>query len=513
MIKTNYMKLKSYLLVAVSVLAFVGCKKDYLDVNTNPNQLTSATPSFVLTGALNTTTQNLVLANETGSYFAGQWTQSNSYILSATTFSYNITNNDFNYWDGMYDNAQDYQYVINNADASGQPYFKGPAKIMKAMLFQYIVDMYGNAPYTEAFKGTAALAPAFDDQKAIYANLVTLLDQAIADIKGSTFDPAYASSDVVFKGNATNWIKLANSMKLRILMHQSRVPSLQSYVKTELNKIAADATGVLTTDAGVNPGYIATDGKTNPLYNRFGYTPAGAAQSYGRFPRVTKNLFDQMVATADTFRIKRLLYAVGGENGSTPGVSVKTEIIANYKAVPYGVSSGFTAPSTSNLGPAIIVKGKFDAPYILFTATEAQFLLAEAKQRFGAEVNFTGTAQSYYEAGVKASFKLVGSTDAAATALLTSGNQDADFTASTDKLKAIATQKWIALTHYAGLESWTEYRRTNLPVIPQMNTVTDPNKRPLRFFYPGTEFGSNGANVTAQGAIDIFATKLFWDID
>ena len=146
------MKLKSYLLVAVSVLAFVGCKKDYLDINTNPNQLTSATPSYVLTGALNTTTQNLVLANETGSYFAGQWTQSNSYILSATTFSYNITNNDFNYWDGLYDNAQDYQYVIDNATASGQPYFKGPAKIMKAMLFQYIVDMYGNAPYTEASK-------------------------------------------------------------------------------------------------------------------------------------------------------------------------------------------------------------------------------------------------------------------------------------------------------------------------------------------------------------------------
>jgi hypothetical protein len=207
------------------------------------------------------------------------------------------------------------------------------------------------------------------------------------------------------------------------------------------------------------------------------------------------------------------LYAVGGENGSTPGVSVRAEVMDNYKAVPYGVSSGYTAPSTSNLGPAIIVKGKFDAPYILFTATEAQFLLSEAKQRFGADVNFTGTAQSYYEAGVKASFKLVGSTDAAATALLASGKQDADFTASTDKLKAIATQKWIALTHYAGIESWTEYRRTNLPVIPQMNTVTEPNKRPLRFFYPGTEFGSNGANVTAQGAIDIFATKLFWDID
>ena len=147
------------------------------------------------------------------------------------------------------------------------------------------------------------------------------------------------------------------------------------------------------------------------------------------------------------------------------------------------------------------------------TGPEMMVQLQAQAQRFGADINFTGTAQSYYEAGVKASFKLVGSTDAAATALLASGKQDADFTASTDKLKAIATQKWIALTHYSGLESWTEYRRTNLPVIPQMNTVTDPNKRPLRFFYPGTEFGSNGANVTAQGAIDIFATKLFWDID
>ena len=86
-----------------------------------------------------------------------------------------------------------------------------------------------------------------------------------------------------------------------------------------------------------------------------------------------------------------------------------------------------------------------------------------------------------------------------------------NWTASTDKLKAIAIQKWIALTNFSGMEAWTEYRRTNLPNIPQALTVTDA-KRPLRLFYPSTESGSN-SNVADQGAIDVFTTKIFWDVD
>ena len=141
------MKIKSLYILGIAALIGVGCKKSFLDVNTNPNSLPSATPAFVIANAMNVTSTNMVGLNELGSYWSGQWTQSNGYILATTYFSYIFTNGDFNYWDGFYDNLQDYQYVINGADANGQAYFKGPAKVMKAFVYQHLVDLYGNVPF------------------------------------------------------------------------------------------------------------------------------------------------------------------------------------------------------------------------------------------------------------------------------------------------------------------------------------------------------------------------------
>ncbi len=510
------MKFKPLYTLALAALIGTGCKKSFLDVNTNPNSLPSATPAFVITNALNTTANSMVLINELGSYWSGQWTQSSSYILDPARFSYNFTNADFNYWDGMYRNLEDYQYVINNADANGQKYFKGPAKVMKAYLFQSLVDMYGNIPYNDALKGGASLAPKFDDQKAVYENLIKLLDSAITDLKANAFASSFATTDIVFKGNTGKWVRFANSLKLRILVHQARIAGRDAYITTEINKIVTEGSGFITggeVTSGGNSFYIATAGKTNPVYDRWGYDANGAQRSLGRYPRPTKFLFDMLIASNDTFRLKRIAYAKGGENGNTPGVSTQPEIISNYVGVPFGVASGYTAPASSWIGPSLIVKGEYNRAYVLMTAAEIQFLLAEAKQRFPA-VTLSGSAQSYYEEGVKQSFRLLGVADAAnnANTLLTSGIADADWTASTDKLRSIAIQKWLALTNFSGLEAWTEYRRTRLPVTPQANTVTSAD-RPLRLFYPDTESGSNGANVTAQGTIDVFKTKIFWDVN
>ncbi len=510
------MKFKPLYTLALAALIGTGCKKSYLDINTNPNSLPSATPAFVITNALNTTASSMVLINETGSYWSGQWTQSSSYILNPATFTYNFTNADFNYWDGMYRNLEDYQYVINNAEANGQKYFKGPAKVMKAFVFQALVDMYGNIPYSDALKGGGSLAPKFDDQKAVYEDLIKLLDDAIVDLKANAFASSFASTDIVFKGNTGKWVRFANSLKLRILMHQARMAGRDAYITTEINKIVTEGSGFITgqeVSSGGSSFYLATAGKTNPVYDRWGYDANGAQRSLGRYPRPTKFLFDVLITSNDTFRLKRIAYAKGGENGNTPGVSTQPEVISNYVGVPFGVASGYTAPASSWIGPSLIVKGEYNRPYILMTAAEIQFLLAEAKQRFPA-VTLSGSAQSYYEEGVKQSFRVLGVADAAnnANTLLTSGIADADWTASTDKLRAIAIQKWLALTNFNGLEAWTEYRRTKLPVTPQANTVTSTD-RPLRLFYPDTETGSNGANVAAQGTIDVFKTKIFWDVN
>jgi hypothetical protein len=513
------MKIKNIAIAALlGATSLTSCKKTWLDVNTNPNSLTSSTPNFVFTNALTrvTTGSGNLGSNEIGEYYSGHWTQSSSYILSATTFAYNFTNVDFNYWDGWYDLLYDFEYAdVEGAKVAEYKYISGPAKVMKALLFQQITDAYGNAPYSDALKGAGSLAPKFDDQKDIYKGLIKDLDAAITLIKANPFPGAGVAADVAFGGSSTRWIQLANSLKLRILIRQSRVAGSDSYITGEINKAAATAEGFLAAaDMGINPGFLATTGKTNPYYDRWGYDPNGAVRSLGRYPRPTKFLIDWYKNSGDSVRMKRAFYAIGGENGSIPGTSVRVESNSNYAGVPFGAGSGFTATTVSPIGPALITKGQFSRPYFVFTAAETNFLLAEAKQRYAGAVTLTGTAQSYYEEGVKQSFRLNGASAAAATTLLSNGKDLTDWTASTDKLKAIWMQKWVALSNFNGFESWCEYRRTGFPDIPQsLAAPAGSTQRPVRLFYPQTELGSNEANVKAQGTIDKFTSRLFWDVD
>ncbi len=507
------MKLKYLYISTLVLLISSGCTKSFLDVNTNPNALPTATPAFIISNAMNTTASTMLSPNELGMYWSGHWTQSNGYILSTTLFKYEFTNGDFNYWDNTYDNLQDYQFVIDNASAFGQSYLKGPAKVMKAYNFQKLVDLYGNIPYSDALKGVGSLAPKFDDQKTVYEGLITLLSDAIVDLKANAFASAYASSDIIFKGNTTKWIQFANSLKLRILMRQARVAGRDAYITGEINKIVTEGSGFITgAEVGVNPGYVAAAGQTNPIYDTWGYDANGARRATNNFPRLTTYAIGQLMAANDTFRLKRMAYAPGNENGANPGVSAKPEIAANYLGVPLGSSSGFLPAVTCAIGPALLIKGKFGNPFVLMTAAEVQLNLAEAKQRYGSGVNLSGTAQAYYEEGVTQSFRALGANTAMASNLLTSGIDNSDYTASTNKLNAIAQQKWLALAYFNGLEAWSEYRKSNFPVTPQSVNVIGTD-RPLRLFYPGTEKGSNSANVDAQGVIDPLKTRLFWDVD
>jgi hypothetical protein len=508
------MKIKSIIFTALVAVLGTSCTESFLDINTNPNSLPTASPSFVFTNALNTAAANMVSPNEIGSYWSGQWTQSNGYIISTTTFAYNFTNGDFNYWDGYYDNLNDYQFVIDNADSYNQKYLSGPSKIMKSLLYQQLVDMYGSIPYSDALKGVASLAPKFDDQKAVYEDLIKTLDEAIVETKANSFASSFANADLIFKGNTTKWVKFANGLKMRILMRQAKVNGKDSYIKSEINKIVSEGSGFLSAEevaAGGNGFFLATAGKLNPVYDRWGYDANGAKRALNNYPRLTQFLVNSMKASGDTLRLKRIGYAIGGES-ATPGVSAKSEIASNYIGAPFGTSSGFLPASCSAIGPSLLVKGEYNRPYILMTAAEVLLNLAKAKERYGSDVNLTGTAQEYFQEGIKQSYRALGASSAESANFIGSGVQNYDYTATSNKLEAIAIQKWLALCNFNGLDAWCEYRKTGLPQTPQSIQVPD-NKRPVRFFYPNTESGSNAENVSAQGTIDIFATRLFWDVD
>ncbi|MGZ3854465.1 MAG: SusD/RagB family nutrient-binding outer membrane lipoprotein, partial [Flavisolibacter sp.] len=162
--------MKRTLLIVTIITAFVvsGCKKNYLDVNTNPNQSTSADPSLVLPAALATTAANWYPGPTAFSEWMGSWAVSGSYAINAndpgTTYKMTTDYGD-GLWQSVYDNLEDYQYIQDAAQKTNQPFLEGVARIMKAFNFQHLVDLFNDIPYADALKGASSLRPAYSKGK------------------------------------------------------------------------------------------------------------------------------------------------------------------------------------------------------------------------------------------------------------------------------------------------------------------------------------------------------------
>ena len=137
---------------------------------------------------------------------------------------------------------------------------------MKAYNFQTLVDLYNNVPYTQALQGTSVSNPAYDNGRAIYDDIAKRMDTAISLFKLAASGNTSITGDIMFSGDALQWVAFANTVKLRLLVRQSQVADRQAYVSAEAAKLAGAS--YLTTDATVNPGYLNSAGKTNPFWGQ-----------------------------------------------------------------------------------------------------------------------------------------------------------------------------------------------------------------------------------------------------
>jgi hypothetical protein len=105
-----------------------------------------------------------------------------------------------------------------------------------------------------------------------------------------------------------------------------------------------------------------------------------------------------------------------------------------------------------------------------------------------------------------------GSAAAAATYLAQTGKPLVNFDSNPTKLQTIITQKWAALNGVSPMPIWADYRRTGYPDF--IHFTQDPARKndtpPVRLLYPQTEISTNNDNVVAQGTIDLFNSKIFW---
>jgi len=306
-----------------------------------------------------------------------------------------------------------------------------------------------------------------------------LLTRLAADVALISSEASFGDADIIYAGDAMQWKKFANSLRLRLGVNMLDVDAV--YAKAQI--AAAVASGTIASNAD-NTNLVYSDasvGNSNPLY-------ADLVVS-GRNDFVPANtLVDKMNTLADPRRAKYFTLKSGTYSGGT-----------------YGTSNSFT--NFSHISSTLNDQ-KF--PGTIFDYSEVEFLLAEAASK-GAAVG--GTVSSHYTAAITASMENWG-VDAADIATYLAQPSVAYATATgTDKQK-IGEQAWIALFN-RGFEAWSSYRRLDFPVLVAPPVVyNNQNTVPVRYTYPSREQQINATNVTAASTAiggDKLSTKIFWD--
>ncbi|MBP9849492.1 MAG: SusD/RagB family nutrient-binding outer membrane lipoprotein [Flavobacterium sp.] len=502
-------------ILAVAVLTVASCS-DYLDVNDNPNNvlLEQAKPNQLLAAAQAQTykaisgdTENTSVdisgssMNNLGNIFMNSWAGNVNSFTGAMANEYGVNMNAT-----FYDNIWDYTYLnisnlntIANYDDENYDNHKAIAMILKSFYMQYIVDLYGDCPYSEAFLRAKNVTPKYDDDKAIYRALVDQLDAAVAKIDAaSATDATVGGEDIMLGGNMTSWKKFANNVKLRLLIRQSGLASETAYIESELDELNANGNGYLEADVTLNPGYNnSTDDQQNPFYAVYGYLSSGAEATNRVFISASKHAADALNGTTTGVVDPR-----GGRLFTTTGGLVV--------GIQQGELAAAAPDNNSKIGPAFIptsVAVGSAMPSYVMTASEIKFLLAEAALNFPAKMG-SYDPQTLFNEGVDASFVRMGAGSSAAYLAAIDAVGGFGWSASADKVEAIMTQKWIALMHVHAIESWIDHLRTGYPSIPL--PIGNLTGKPKRLMYPTSELTSNTANVPSQSSASAFSTGPFW---
>jgi hypothetical protein len=178
-----------------------------------------------------------------------------------------------------------------------------------------------------------------------------------------------------------------------------------------------------------------------------------------------------------------------------------------------GSRFGPTASSDDNpqfksaIGTGLLKSPDMSQP--LITDFESLFLQAEAAQR-----NYiTGDARALYGSAVQQCFTYLGAGNA--SGYLDAQSAVSNWNLAPNKLTLIMTQKWAAMNGINDIESWSDYRRLNIPSdIPiSDNPAASTRKVPVRMLYPQSEYNYNPDNVLGQGNISQFTSRIFWDVN
>jgi len=462
----------------IATLGLQSCKDSYFDkLSDNPNQVPVATLSTLLA------TSTYKIGNN--NYFIGSITAPYvQYIANPTANGSADTYQAIDFsatWDALYFAMADANEMKKLAIAQGSSEYKGVADVIIAYNLTLVNDLWGDAPFSEAFN-INNLRPKYDKQQDVYNQAMALLDEAIAELAKTTSTVKLAPTSDLIYGKTTaeraNWLKMAYALKARLL---NKVSKTSAYNPTAVLAALSNSFTANADDAS-----MATFKERNPWAN---VALANSQQSLGGW--LSEQLIDAMNgATFTVFdpRIEKItdktinnvyIGTVNGAGNRLPGANTtKDECYISRNS-----------PWTSDTAP-------------LFIVTYAELKFIEAEAYFDSDKTKSYAA---YLAGISANMDKLTVTAANRDAYLANPLVAVGAAGLTKDL--IFKEKYIVT--YLNPEAWNDARRFDY----KYKDFTLPVNKALpdfirRLDYTQGERSKNGGNVP----VDVpRTTKLWWD--
>jgi len=472
-----------YLFLAGSLL-LASCTKNFNSVYSDPEALKNTAAGLFLNDILydgvnaglyealnvnNELTQTTVNQTET--------VEIHRYIFKTSVFDYS--------WNTYYPILNNVKDMRAAAKRDKQPNEEAVSLVLWAWLYENLLDTYGDLPYDQALQGypNFQLQNQFNRQDYVYQDLVNKLDTAnnlfnTAVTLESGSDYLYTATDTTGGYKTIKWKKLANTLRLRLLM---RVASKSSDARAQINIILSNPTKYPLMASNAETATLRYSGVA-PFVNP--YATARTIDWNGS--RSMTQFFINNLKSWNDPRMPIWCTTTSGQYVGLPSGFARSET-DSIAAIP--ASTLTTGLASSSLMGQIM------------QYAELQFIIAEAIQKGYTQ----GNAQTYYEAGVKAAIEYWGAT--MPSDFLTRPGVKYDGT-----LQQLMLQKYYGL-FFNDMQQWAEIRRTGFPVLPR-GDATVGKTYPTRLQYPLLLQTANAANykqaVINMGG-DSTTTKLWWE--
>lgn len=519
---------KLSLYICIAAVACASCRKDFAEINTDPNVVTNPDINALFAFSL----ENME------SYQGTEWIWENleqllRFSQHLTTDPYELSTNINSRYGVLYNKVLPNLFEIRaqieaRPDRERYRNIRAATYVAQVLHALKVTDMNGSLPYTEAIQGRKGeqFKPVYDDQKTLYDTWLKELSDAVDSLSASaTGQVNFGASDLFYANEWLHWAQLANTLKLRIAVRYEGQSA--DVAKRVFKEVMQSTAGPIDSDIA------------QFVYNKPQHNPIGNDIDY-RSPRFGTSSIINFLKSASDPRLK-IYFSPNDLVGAFKDTLAKYNrtlpafINPNDPLVMFqgGPADWTTDPATANWYKTTFDAGgdnkyrligninkRFFAPrYGIYSSSngrmldymatwaESCFYIAEFIQKgYGAGFDTKGTAADWYNKGITASIRTMNKIAVAAESTTGyAGNGDAEIQAylnhpsvklnGTNDLERIYIQQYLNFYRQPN-EAFVFVRRTGYPKNTSTYYPRNAWNEPIPRRYPLEEppLGTNNEN-------------------